>query len=76
MSTETILFIAQIIVSVILIIVILLQQRGSGLGGAFGGSGGSEGIYYTKRGAEKFLFYATIVLAIIFVGLGIANLII
>ena len=55
----------QIILSVLLVIAILLQQRGSGLSSAFGGGSGLE--YSTKRGAEKILFYATIVLAILFV---------
>ncbi|MEK7627407.1 MAG: preprotein translocase subunit SecG [Patescibacteria group bacterium] len=57
--------IGQIIVSIILIISILLQQRGSGLSGAFGGDGN---IYRTKRGLEHILFIATIVLAVLFIG--------
>jgi len=55
----------QIILSVLLVTVIMLQQSGAGLGGAFGGSddvGGS----HTKRGLEKVLFNATIVIAILF----------
>lgn len=55
--------IVQIIVSILLVIAILLQNRGTGLGSAFGGSGG---VYLTKRGMEKKLFVATIILAIIF----------
>lgn len=55
--------IVQIIVSILLVVAILLQNRGTGLGSAFGGSGG---VYLTKRGMEKKLFVATIVLAIIF----------
>jgi preprotein translocase subunit SecG len=57
--------IAQIVVSVLLMVVILLQNRGTGLGSAFGGTGG--GVYLTKRGLEKKLFVATIVLAVIFI---------
>lgn len=64
--------IAQIIISILLIIVILLQNRGTGLGSAFGGTGG--GVYLTKRGLEKKLFIATIVLAILFFGASLANL--
>ncbi|MDP3836590.1 MAG: preprotein translocase subunit SecG [bacterium] len=63
--------ISQIAVSILLIIVILLQNRGAGLGSAFGGSGG---VYLTKRGLEKKLFTATIVLAVLFFGLSLANL--
>lgn len=66
----TILPIIQIIVSILLIASILLQQRGSGLGAAFGGS---EAIYRTKRGAEKVIFTATIILSVAFLGLALAN---
>ncbi len=62
----------QIITAVFLIIFILLQNRGSGLGSAFGGEGN---IYMTKRGAEKTIFILTIILAVIFLGLGILRII-
>lgn len=65
-----ILLIAQSIVALLLGLSILLQNRGSGLGGAFGGDFGS---YYAKRGLEKFLLYATIALAVVFVVLSIVN---
>lgn len=61
---------AQAVVAAFLVVTILLQNRGSGLGAAFGGDFGG---YYTKRGLEKFLIYATILLAIIFFVLGIVN---
>jgi preprotein translocase subunit SecG len=54
----------QVIVSILLVTAILLQQRGAGLGGAFGDS--TQGTFYTRRGAELFLFRASIVLAILF----------
>lgn len=58
--------IIQIVISVILIVVILLQVKGSGFGAALGGmSGGS--VYRTKRGLEKTLFQATIILTIVFI---------
>ena len=56
--------VTQIIVAILLMIAILMQNRGAGLGGVFGGSGG---VYLTKRGLEKKLFIATIVLAAIFI---------
>lgn len=65
--------IAQIVVSLLLIIVILLQNRGAGLGSAFGGTGG---VYLTKRGLEKKLFIATIVLAVFFFGLSLLSLLV
>lgn len=70
---ETLLPYLQIIVAVLLVTAILLQQRGSGLGSAFGGEGG---IYTTKRGFEKWLFRATVVLGIFFVLLALLNLVI
>ena len=63
--------IALIVVAVLLIISVLLQQRGSGLGAAFGGEGN---VYMAKRGAEKMIFYASIVLSILFMGLGLARI--
>jgi preprotein translocase subunit SecG len=64
--------IIQVVISVLLIVCILLQQRGSGLAGVFGGSG--EG-YHTKRGLEKTIFFATIVLAFLFLCLGVVRLV-
>lgn len=63
--------ILQIIVSVLLVMAILLQNRGAGLGASFGGGGE---IYRTKRGAEKFLFRATIILIAVFMALALAGL--
>jgi len=63
--------IIQIVLSILLIISILLQQRGTGLGGAFGGE---SNVYRSKRGIEKFLYYSTIVLAFLFVAAAILNL--
>ena len=63
----------QIAVSVLLVTAILLQQKGVGLGAAFGGSGQ---IYRSKRGLEKGLFIGTIILAALFVVIALLNLII
>lgn len=65
--------ILQIIASVLLMGSILLQSKGSGAGGMFGGA---NEIYRAKRGMEKILFRSTIVLAVIFIGLAIAGLMI
>jgi len=72
MQITQILPIAQIVVSVLLIIAILLQQKGGGLGNAFGGIGAS---YHTKRGFEKILFILTVVLAVLFFALTVASLV-
>ncbi len=53
----------QIIVSVTLIVIILIQAKGEGVGGMFGGG---AGVARTRRGLERTLFNATIVLATIF----------
>jgi protein translocase SecG subunit len=70
---EEFLPIAQIVVAVLLIIFILLQQRGTALGSAFGGGGG--GFYATRRGIQKKVFWATVVLGALFVILALLNLI-
>ncbi len=68
---DTILLYAQIGSAIALIITILLQQRGQGMGSSIGG--GLE--YSTKRGIEKGVFYATIVFAVLFIGVSVARLI-
>lgn len=50
--------------AVLMVMAILLQQRGASLGAGFGGS--SE-LYTSRRGLDKNLFEATIVLAVVFV---------
>lgn len=70
---KDILNIVQLVVAVILIIAILLQNKGAGLGGVFGGDGNT---YSTKRGFEKNLHIATIVLASLFILLALANFVI
>jgi len=62
----TILPIIQIILSVMLVAGILLQSSAAGLGGAFGGSDSIDSGYHTRRGAEKWLFNGTAVIAILF----------
>ena len=55
----------QIGVAALLIATILLQQTGAGLSEVLGGSGTDVG-FHTRRGAEKTLFYLTIVFASFF----------
>jgi len=64
----------QIIISVILVALILLQRTGAQVGGAFGGSDNLSSAYHTRRGSEKGLFIATIVLAIVFAVSALINL--
>lgn len=62
--------IIQIVLAILLVGVVLIQNRGTGLGAAFGGEGN---IYRTKRGVEKYLFTATIVLAVLFLATALAS---
>lgn len=64
MNVDTILQIVTIGSGVLMVASILLQQRGASLGAGFGSSGE---LYTTRRGLDKNLFEATIVLAVIFV---------
>lgn len=50
--------------AVLSILLILLQQRGASLGAGFGSSGE---LYTERRGLERSLFNATIVLVVVFV---------
>lgn len=63
--------IAQIVISLLLVGGILLQQRGGGLSGVFGGE---SSVYATRRGIEKNVFAATIVLAVLFIALSVLRL--
>jgi len=63
---------AEIILSILLIGGIVLQQRGASLGGAFGGDNFAS-TFYKRRGAEKFLFNATVGVAILLVLAAVVN---
>lgn len=63
---------AEIVLSILLIVGIVLQQRGASLGGAFGGDNFAS-TFYKRRGAEKFLFNGTIIVALLLVLAAIAN---
>src|SRR3989344_3723072 len=62
---QGILPIVQIVLSALLIVAVVLQRTGASLGGAFGADNFSSG-FHTRRGLEKVLFRATIVLSILF----------
>lgn len=62
----------QIFIAILLIVVVLIQARGAGLGEAWGGS--SE-FFTSRRGMEKIIFLATIVLAALFLLSSIVSLI-
>ncbi len=66
MEIKAILPIIQIVLAVLLTVAVLFQQSEAGAGGAFGGSD-SVSSWRTRRGFEKFLFSATVVLSVLFV---------
>lgn len=68
----TILQIVTVVSAALMVLFILLQARGATLGAGFGSSGE---LYTTRRGTDKSLFEASIVLAVIFVLSLLANLI-
>lgn len=63
-----ILTIVDMVIMVALIITIALQNKSAGLSSVFGGGG----VVTTRRGIDKYLFYATIVLGVLFAGLSLA----
>lgn len=65
--------IAQLALSIVLIVLILLQERSSGLSGVFGG-GSEGGAYQTRRGFERIIFFATVVIAVAFAVLSLVTL--
>ncbi|HEX9609768.1 MAG TPA: preprotein translocase subunit SecG [Candidatus Limnocylindria bacterium] len=69
---QTPLLLAQMILAMALIASILLQQRGTGLGGAFGGE---VTAYRSRRGIERTLFRLTVVLAVLFAAFSLLNLV-
>jgi len=68
---KTFLLIIELVVALLLIGLILLQNSKGGLTSGVGGE-----TYRTKRGAERIIFGATIVSAIIFCIISIVNLLV
>lgn len=73
MEIAAILPYVQVALSVLLMLCILLQRTGASLGGAFGADNFSSG-FHTRRGLERTLFRATIVLAVLFAVSALAHL--
>lgn len=64
--------ILQIIVSVILITLVTLQSKETSLGASF--SSTTQTGYHTKRGPEKIIYLATILMSIVFLVLSFLNI--
>jgi preprotein translocase subunit SecG len=71
---KTYLYLAQIVAAIALIALVLLQAKDVGLSSMFGGA--DMGVYKTRRGVEKTMFYATIGLGIAFLLLALLTVII
>ena len=67
-----VLLILQIIICCLIVVAILLQQRGTAMGSAFGVGGES---YIQRRGLDKKIFWATIILAAAFIMVSYLNVI-
>jgi preprotein translocase subunit SecG len=66
------LLLLHLFISIGLVILILLQSGKGGLGRAFGG----DVVYRSKRGAEKVVFIATFVFAVLFLITSIVNMLV
>ena len=73
MSINEMLQVVTVVSGLIMILFILLQARGATLGAGFGSSGE---LYTTRRGLDKCLFEATVILSVIFVMSILAGLLI
>ncbi|HEX8389810.1 MAG TPA: preprotein translocase subunit SecG [Candidatus Saccharimonadales bacterium] len=71
MNIANILQAVTLVTAVLLVLCILLQARGASLGAGFGSSGE---LFTTRRGIDKSLYEATIVLVTVFVLSILANL--
>lgn len=63
----------QLILAILLIVVISLQRPGDGMEGALGGTA-SNLTHFSRRGGERVLFFATIIIALIFVGTAVIGI--
>jgi len=61
--------ILQVIVAIALIALVMLQERSSGLGGAFGG--GNESFARQRRGMEKVIYNLTVISLTAFIVLSV-----
>ena len=67
----TYLFLVQIILAITITVLVLIQAKDAGMGNVFGG--GDMGVARTRRGVEKTLFNATIVIGTLFLLLSLAT---
>ncbi|MBP9821413.1 MAG: preprotein translocase subunit SecG [Candidatus Pacebacteria bacterium] len=75
-TVAQILPVLQLILALLLIALILLQRAGEGMDGGALGGGSSNVTYFARRGGERFLFLATITVAVLFAISAIAAILI
>ena len=64
-------YLAQIILAITIMVLVMVQAKDAGMGNVFGG--GDMGVARTRRGVEKTLFNATIVVGILFLLLSLVT---
>jgi len=67
---KTAILLVNIILSIMLVVVILLQAKGTGMGSSYGGSSDK---YQSKRGVEKIVFQATVIITALFLTASLVN---
>jgi len=70
-SVVTYFYIAQIILAITIMALVMVQAKDAGIGNVFGGS--DMGVARTRRGVEKTLFNATIVIGTLFLLLSLVT---
>lgn len=63
----------QLFLAIILILAIIFQRSGDGIEGALGGTA-SNVSHFARRGGEKVLFFATIIIAVLFAGSAVISI--
>ncbi|MFA6094434.1 MAG: preprotein translocase subunit SecG [Candidatus Paceibacterota bacterium] len=64
----------QLVLSALLVVAVLIQTSEAGLGSSFGSDGSSAG-FRTRRGFDKVIFIATIIIAILFAAASLVSII-
>jgi protein translocase SecG subunit len=63
----------QLALALLLTLIIVFQRSGDGIEGALGGTA-SNITHFARRGGEKILFFATIIIAILFAGSAVISI--
>ncbi len=63
----------QLILAILLILAVIFQRSGEGIEGALGGTA-SNISHFARRGGEKVLFFATIIIAVLFAGSAVISI--